>query len=347
MRKSLFMPLMPQVLAVLLLASAASAQQPIAIAIHGGAGTIKKANLTAAQEQAYMEVLNRALDIAYGKLHAGAQGLDVVVETIVLLEDSPLFNAGYGAVLTHEGTHELDAAIMDGATLQAGAVAGVRSIKNPIQAARAVMQHSPHVMLAGSGADAFAATQGLELVDNNYFTTPRREADLRRFLESEAAQTSPAVDTKFGTVGVVVLDSFGNLAAGTSTGGMTGKRWGRIGDSPLIGAGTYANNASCAVSATGHGEYFIRYQVASDICARVEYLQESLQRAAQYVIENVLLRVGGDGGVVAVDSSGNVATVFNTEGMYRASIDANGRRSVAIYRESVTQADEPADTGEY
>lgn len=347
MGKYLFMPLMLQVLVGLLLASVAWAQQPIAVAIHGGAGTITKANLTAAQEQAYMEVLNRALDNAYGKLRDGAQGLDVVVETIVLLEDSPLFNAGYGAVLTHEGAHELDAAIMDGATLQAGAVAGVRSIKNPIQAARAVMQHSPHVMLAGRGADAFAASQGLELVDNHYFTTPRRQADLRRFLESEAAQTSPAVDTKFGTVGVVVLDGFGNLAAGTSTGGMTGKRWGRIGDSPLIGAGTYANNASCAVSATGHGEYFIRYQVASDICARVQYLQEPLQASAQYVIEKVLADVQSDGGVVAVDASGNVAAVFNTEGMYRASIDANGRRSVAIYRESMTQADESADSGEH
>lgn len=184
------------------------------------------------------------------------------------------------------------------------------------------------------------------MVDNNYFTTPRRQADLTRYLESEAAQTSPAVDTKFGTVGVVALDSFGNLAAGTSTGGMTGKRWGRIGDSPLIGAGTYANNASCAVSATGHGEYFIRYHVASDICARVEYLQESLQQAAQYVIENVLLKVGGDGGVVAVDTSGNVATVFNTEGMYRASIDAQGGRVVAIYREPVMSVPEQAEGGE-
>jgi beta-aspartyl-peptidase (threonine type) len=232
-------------------------------------------------------------------------------------------------VLTWEGHHELDASIMSGGDLAAGAVAGVKSIKNPIEAARAVMLFSPHVLLAGEGADAFAGEQGLERVDNSYFTTPRRRDALERY---KSAHVGKPVDSKFGTVGVVVLDREGNLAAGTSTGGMTGKRWGRVGDAPLIGAGTYADNGSCAVSATGHGEYFIRWQVASDICSRMKYTGVSLQQAATAVIYDELVPAGGEGGVIAVDPEGNVAMVFNTEGMYRASIDARGVKTIGIYK---------------
>jgi beta-aspartyl-peptidase (threonine type) len=247
------------------------------------------------------------------------------------MEESPLFNAGRGAVLTWDGQHELDASIMDGATLQAGAVAGVTTVKSPIAAARAVMRQSEHVMLAGSGAESFAASVGLEVVSNDYFTTERRLQALERYKSSRQAGLPVAPASKFGTVGVVVLDVNGNLAAGTSTGGMTGKRWGRIGDAPIIGAGTYADNQSCAVSATGHGEFFIRYQVASDICARVKYQGKALETAAVEVIHDVLGPVAGDGGVVAVAPNGNVAMIFNSEGMYRASIDGNGRKTIAIY----------------
>lgn len=322
------------ILGFLLLTTFARAEQPVAIAVHGGAGTIKRANLTPEQEAAYLAIMGQAVDLGHSRLMAGADGVDVVVEVIQLLEASPLFNAGVGSVFTWEGRHELDAAIMDGASLGAGAVAGVTRIKSPIAAAQTVMEKSRFVMLAGSGAETFAEGKGLEMVSNDYFSTERRAQALERYREQHAAGLEPAVDTKFGTVGVVVLDSRGDLAAGTSTGGMTGKRWGRIGDAPIIGAGTYANNNSCAVSATGHGEYFIRYQVASDICARVEYQNAPLLAAANEVIHGVLAPVDGEGGVIAVDPQGNVALVFNSEGMYRASIDASGTRVVAIYGEA-------------
>jgi len=248
-----------------------------------------------------------------------------------MLEQSPLFNAGIGAVMTWEGKHELDAAIMSGRDLNAGAVAGVTTVASPIAAARAVMEHSPHVMLSGAGAEAFAEAQGLAPVDNGVFTTDRRERALERHKAMQSAGLMPPKDHKFGTVGVVVLDASGTIAAGTSTGGMTGKRWGRIGDSPIIGAGTYANNASCAVSATGHGEFFIRFQVASDICARMLYQKIPLTLAASTIIHDELPSAGAEGGVVAVDTEGNITMPFNTEGMYRASIDATGRKTVAIY----------------
>ncbi len=306
--------------------------EPIAIAIHGGAGTLTRDSITAEQERDYLAILNTAVQQGHERLQDGATGSDVVRETIRLLENSPLFNAGHGAVLTWNGTHELDASMMLGHNLAAGAVAGVTRVKNPIEAAYAVLEYSPHVLLSGAGADKFAESQGLTMVDNRYFTTPRRVEALELFREKYEDKKAQDGDEKFGTVGVVVLDTAGNLAAGTSTGGMTGKRWGRIGDSPLIGSGTFADNRSCAVSATGHGEFFIRWQVASDICARVRYQGLDLLVAANQVLHDELALAGGEGGVIAIDPKGNVALVFNTEGMYRASINAAGEKVVGIYR---------------
>ena len=306
--------------------------EPIAIAIHGGAGTLTRDSITAEQERDYLAILNTAVQQGHERLQDGAAGSDVVRETIRLLENSPLFNAGHGAVLTWNGTHELDASMMLGHNLAAGAVAGVTRVKNPIEAAYAVLEYSPHVLLSGAGADKFAESQGLTMVDNRYFTTPRRVEALELFRAKYEDKKAQNGDEKFGTVGVVVLDTAGNLAAGTSTGGMTGKRWGRIGDSPLIGSGTFADNRSCAVSATGHGEFFIRWQVASDICARVRYQGLDLLVAANQVLHDELAVAGGEGGVIAIDPKGNVALVFNTEGMYRASINAAGEKVVGIYR---------------
>ena len=306
--------------------------EPIAIAIHGGAGTLTRDSITAEQERDYLAILNTAVQQGHERLQDGAAGSDVVRETIRLLENSPLFNAGHGAVLTWNGTHELDASMMLGHNLAAGAVAGVTRVKNPIEAAYAVLEYSPHVLLSGAGADKFAESQGLTMVDNRYFTTPRRVEALELFRAKYEDKKAQNGDEKFGTVGVVVLDTAGNLAAGTSTGGMTGKRWGRIGDSPLIGSGTFADNRSCAVSATGHGEFFIRWQVASDICARVRYQGLDLLVAANQVLHDELALAGGEGGVIAIDPKGNVALVFNTEGMYRASINAAGEKVVGIYR---------------
>ncbi|WP_435211840.1 isoaspartyl peptidase/L-asparaginase family protein [Luminiphilus sp. nBUS_16] len=305
---------------------------PIAIAIHGGAGTLTRDSITPEQERDYLAILNTAVQQGHARLQDGATGSDVVRETIRLLENSPLFNAGHGAVLTWNGTHELDASMMLGHNLAAGAVAGVTRVKNPIEAAYAVLEYSPHVLLSGAGADKFAESQGLTMVDNRYFTTPRRVEALELFRAKYEDKKAQNGDEKFGTVGVVVLDTSGNLAAGTSTGGMTGKRWGRIGDSPLIGSGTFADNRSCAVSATGHGEFFIRWQVASDICARVRYQGLDLLVAANQVLHDELALAGGEGGVIAIDPKGNVALVFNTEGMYRASINAAGEKVVGIYR---------------
>ena len=291
------------------------------LVLHGGAGVITRDKLTPEREAAVRADLERALRAAHAVLASGGKSTDAVTAAITILEDSPLFNAGKGAVFTHDGTNELDAAIMDGRTHSAGAVAGVRTIKNPILLAKAVMQNGRHVMLIGRGAEEFAATAGVEIVDPSYFRTEERWQQLQQAL----------VEDHFGTVGVVALDKTGDLAAGTSTGGLTNKRYGRVGDSPIIGAGTYAD-AHCGVSATGHGELFIRYTVARDICARVEYAHEPLAQAADDVVMHELVPVGGDGGVIALDAQGHWAMPFNTPGMYRGYITEDGVPHVEIFR---------------
>jgi beta-aspartyl-peptidase (threonine type) len=292
-----------------------------AIVIHGGAGTILKKNMSAEAEAAYKEKLSDALNAGSKILENGGTSLDAVTAAINVMEDSPLFNAGKGAVFTAEGKNEMDASIMDGATLMAGAVAGVRHVKNPVLAARAVMEKSAHVMLSGEGADEFAKNQGLEIVDSSYFFTKRRWESYKR-----------ANKNKYGTVGAVALDMHGNLAAATSTGGMTNKMKGRIGDSPIIGAGTYADNNGCAVSATGHGEYFMRNVVAYDINALMKYSGVSLKEAANYVILKKLKDQGGAGGIIAIDRAGNFVMTFNTTGMYRAYENSDGFSEVLIYK---------------
>jgi beta-aspartyl-peptidase (threonine type) len=309
----------------------AADESPIAIALHGGAGTIERGAMNEELEATYRAFLDDAITQGYEQLREGRSGLDVVVTVIQMMEDSPLFNAGRGAVYTWDGTHELDASIMHGEKLDAGAIAGVSTVQSPIALARTVMEDSPHVMLAGPGAEAFAQEQGFDRVSPEYFGTERRREALEAYKANEQAGLKPEADHKFGTVGVVVLDLAGNLVAGTSTGGMTGKRWGRIGDSPVIGAGTYADNRSCAVSATGHGEYFIRHTVARDICARMQFGAATLKEAARTVVMEELVADDGEGGIVAVDTAGKVALVFNTPGMYRASIDADGHKIVGIY----------------
>ncbi len=309
----------------------------VAIAIHGGAGTILKTMMTPEKEANYKRVLTEAVQHGYALLMEGEKGEVAVVETIKILESSPLFNAGIGAVYTFDGEHELDASIMHGGNKNAGAVAGVKTIRSPIEAALLVMNESPHVMLSGKGAEEYAKEHGLEQVDNTIFDTEFRKQALdkakARMEQASNGYGSQEGNERFGTVGAVVLDSNGNIVAGTSTGGMTAKRYGRIGDSPVIGAGTYADNESCAVSATGHGEYFIRYNVAADICARMKYQGLSLSDAANTVVNDVLVKAGGDGGVIAIDAKGNVAMLFNSAGMYRASIDTNGEVKVAIYKD--------------
>jgi beta-aspartyl-peptidase (threonine type) len=308
---------------------------PIGIAIHGGAGVIDRAQMTPERESSYRSGLSLALDAGYAILQRGGSSLDAVVEAVRLLEDDPQFNAGRGAVLTHEGEAELDASIMDGASARAGAVAGIRHVKNPIGLARRVMEASAHVMLIGAGAEKFAREQGLEFVPNTYFRTPYREEELQRAIRRESGrEKGPAQPgTITGTVGAVALDSKGNLAAATSTGGMTNKRYGRVGDSPIIGAGTYANNESCAVSATGSGEFFIRSVVAHDIHALFHYKQLSLQEAAKEVVQVKLKRVGGEGGIIAIDRAGHIVLELNSEGMFRGARDSRGRREIAIYRD--------------
>ncbi|KHT52977.1 isoaspartyl peptidase [Alteromonas macleodii] len=310
---------------------------PVAIAIHGGAGTILKSSMTPEKEADYKSVLTQAVQHGYALLQKGEKGEVAVVETIKILESSPLFNAGIGAVYTFDGEHELDASIMHGGSKNAGAVAGVKTIRSPIEAALLVMNESPHVMLSGRGAEDYAKENGLEQVDNTVFDTEFRKQALdkakARMQQVSSGYGSQQGNERFGTVGAVVLDQGGNIVAGTSTGGMTAKRYGRIGDSPVIGAGTYANNESCAVSATGHGEYFIRYNVAADICARMKYQGLTLNDAANTVVNDVLVKAGGDGGVIAIDAKGNVAMPFNSAGMYRASIDINGEVKVAIYKD--------------
>ena len=312
-------------------------QPPFGIAIHGGAGTITRAQFTDEQQQAYEAKLAEAVNAGHAVLAAGGEAMDAVIAAIQVLEDSPFFNAGKGAVYTFDGGHELDASLMNGADLAAGAVAGVTTVKSPIALARAVMEKSVHVMLSGEGAEQFASEQGLELVDNSYFNTDNRYQqllDAKKRLGVADYQAYQQLDDRFkyGTVGAVALDKQGNLAAGTSTGGMTAKRWGRVGDAPIIGAGTWADNASCAVSATGHGEYFIRYHVAADICSRVKYQGVDIVTAGDTVIHDVLLPAGGTGGVIIIDRQGNVHMPFNTEGMYRAQRVGNGAAEVAIYK---------------
>ncbi|HUH28553.1 isoaspartyl peptidase/L-asparaginase [Gelidibacter sp.] len=313
-----------------------------AIVIHGGAGTILRENMSAEDEAAYNAKLEEAIRVGHDILKNGGSSLDAVEKTINVLENSPLFNAGKGAVFTNAGLNELDASIMDGKNLDAGASAGTKTVKNPINLARAVMENSPHVMLSGEGAEQFAKEQGLEIVDPSYFYTEARFKALERVKASEEIETArdksafydPIIkDSKFGTVGCVALDKNGNLAAGTSTGGMTNKRWGRIGDAPIIGAGTYANNATCAVSSTGWGEYFIRAMVAHDISALMDYKGLSLQEAAKEVIQKKVPDLGGDGGIIAVDKDGNMVMEYNTEGMYRASMDASGNLTIGIYKD--------------
>ena len=309
------------------------------IVIHGGAGTILKENMSTEMEQAYREKLAEAVATGHAILKAGGTSQDAVEQTIHVMENSSLFNSGKGAVLTADESIALDASFMDGKTLDAGAIAGVKHIKNPISAAIKVMNNSPHVMLAGVGADQFAVEQGLDTVPESYFITERRLDALKRVQEKEANQNLSfnAVEEQYfknqriGTVGCVALDLQGNLAAGTSTGGMTNKKWDRIGDAPIIGAGTYANNASCGVSATGWGEFFIRSVVAHDIAALVEYKNLSIQEASKIVLQKVE-DLGGDGGVVVLDSRGNVAMEFNTPGMYRAHMNASGELNVKIYK---------------
>ena len=314
----------------------AAEQKPVAIAIHAGAGTIQRADLSAEREQAIRAALESAVRAGHDILSAGGSSLDAVTGAVQFLEDTPFFNAGRGAVFNAEGRHELDASIMDGSNLDAGAIAGVHNVRNPILLARRVMTDSVHVMLAGAGAERFAREQGLEFADDDWFYTDYRWQQLQEARAAESgrdAARKSAPDRWLSTVGAVALDRAGNLAAATSTGGMTNKRWGRIGDAPIIGAGTYADNRSCAVSATGHGEYFIRATVARDICARVQYTGASLQQAADTVINGQLRDMGGDGGIIAVDPAGNIALTFNTPGMYRARIGANGELFVGIYRD--------------
>ncbi|MCF6358513.1 MAG: isoaspartyl peptidase/L-asparaginase [Draconibacterium sp.] len=303
-------------------------QQKYAIVIHGGAGVMSKSKMSEAQQAEYKAKLNEALELGEKLLKEGTKGPDVIVGVINILENSPLFNAGKGAVFTHNGKNELDASIMEGSTLNAGAVAGVDDIKNPITAAREVMYNSEHVLLSGKGASKFAKKQGLEIVQKKYFYTKSRHESLKQLLKKKRERTSK---DNMGTVGCVVLDTHGNLSAGTSTGGMTNKRYGRIGDTPIIGAGTYANNKTCAISCTGYGEYYIRLSFAHDISALMEYKNLTVAEACREEIKK-LSELEGTGGVIAVDSNGNIAMEFNTSGMFRAYIKSTGEKEVAIFK---------------
>jgi len=310
--------------------TSSSSQADWSLIIHGGAGNIPAAERAPERWALYEADLNAAMDAGTEVLKAGGSSLDAITAAIIILEDSPQFNAGRGAVFTNTETNELDASVMVGTNRDAGAVAGVTQTKNPILLARAVMEDSPHVMMAGNGADTYSREQGLEQVDPSYFRTERRLQSLRRAQSRAAADLPAPYNSKFGTVGAVALDKNGNLAAGTSTGGMTNKRWGRVGDVPVIGAGTYADNESCAVSATGHGEYFIRVGVARTVCARMEMLGEDLQTASDHVIFNELESLGGDGGIIALDPKGTIVWSHNSPTMYRASESNMRARDVGI-----------------
>ena len=301
------------------------------LAIHGGAGTLPRSEMSAEAELAYRSGLDQALAVGYAVLESGGGSVDAVTAAVVVLEDNPLFNAGRGAVFTLEGRNELDASIMEGSTLQAGAVCGLTQIKNPIELAKAVMQRSEHVMLAAGGAEEFARSLGIEFVPQSYFYTAARWKQLERIRGGDTSLSALTI-SHVGTVGAVALDTQGHLAAATSTGGMTGKRYKRIGDSPIIGAGTYADDRSCAVSATGHGEVFIRAAVAHDICARMRFGGRTLLQAVREVVLQELPAMQGEGGVISIDAAGEIAMEFNSEGMFRASRRAGEAPLVAIYR---------------
>jgi len=306
--------------------------RPFSLAIHGGAGTLTRGMMTPEKESSYLEGINAALEAGYSILEKGASATEAVAEAVTSLENCPLFNAGKGSVFTAEGTHEMDASIMEGSTRQAGAVAMVTGIKNPILLARDVMEHSGHVLLAGPGAMAFAAQRNYEILPPSYFFDQFRYDQWQGIKGTDKTQLDHAEsDRKFGTVGAVACDIHGNIAAATSTGGMTNKKFGRIGDSPIIGSGTYANNQTCAVSCTGSGEYFIRGAVAYDVSCLIEHCQLDLQAACDEVIKKRLLALGGDGGLIAVNSKGEVAFSFNTEGMYRGYRRSDGTSYAAIY----------------
>lgn len=319
-------------------------QKKYVMVIHGGAGTILKKNMTPEMEAAYIAALTKALQAGYAEIQAGKASLEAVEATIHVLENDPHFNAGKGAVFTHNGRNELDASIMDGKTLMAGAVAGVTTVKNPISAARAVMEKSEHVMMVGAGADLFAKEAGLEIVDPKYYWTKERWDGLQQAIKEDSTKAvldhgskksellgSKNHDYKFGTVGCVALDKAGNLAAGTSTGGMTNKKYGRVGDSPIIGAGTYCNNETAGISCTGWGEFYIRNVVAKTVSDLMEYKGLSVNEASKIAIDKVG-KMGGDGGLIALDKKGNVSMTFNTEGMYRGTITADGKIEVSIYK---------------
>ena len=320
-----------------------------ALVIHGGAGTILKENMTSELEQQYKDKLGEALKAGYALLSKGGTSMDAVIASIKVMEDSPIFNAGKGSVFSNDGKNEMDASVMDGKTLKAGAMAGAHTVRNPIEGARAVMEKSPHIMFSGDGADKFAKEQGLKTEDQKYFYDEKRWKQFQQIKKQDEIKLDHSSDTsgyvhpkdaeftnpdkKFGTVGCVALDKYGNLSAGTSTGGMTNKKWGRVGDSPIIGAGTYANNKTCAVSCTGHGEYFIRNVVAYDVSALMEYKGMTLEQATNEVVMKKLKEQGGEGGLIAIDTKGNIAMPFNTPGMYRAYKKKNGKSEVKIYKE--------------
>lgn len=311
----------------------------ISLAIHGGAGTILKEDMTPELEEAYRKALEEALDAGYAVLENGGTAINAVKAAVVIMEDNALFNAGKGAVFTKKGINELDAAIMDGSTLDAGAVAGVRNVRNPVELAEEVMKHSGHVFLSGKGANDFAIKQGIKLEPDEYFYSQFRYDQWREIRDSDLYQLDHKADKlvglmkdkKFGTVGAVACDSEGNLAAATSTGGMTNKRFGRIGDTPIIGAGTYANNKTCAISCTGHGEIFIKAVAAHDVSCLMEYKNLSLEEACNEVVMKKLVDMQGDGGLIGVDAKGNVALVFNSAGMYRGFRNSEGEREIGIY----------------
>lgn len=308
------------------------ADQPVAIAIHGGAGTIQPGHMTPERERAIRGALEQAARSGHAVLDDGGPAMDAIVAAIRVLEDAPEFNAGRGAVLTNTGTVEMDASIMNGATLDAGAVAAVKRIRHPVEAARHVMNDSPHVMMIGEGAVSFVSDFGLELMDEDWFITDFRREQLEAIRSDEQASVQLS-ENWHSTVGAVALDADGNLAAATSTGGMANKRWGRVGDSPIIGAGTYADNRACAVSATGHGEYFIRHVAAHSICSLVRLAGMSLEEAADTVVNETLVEAGASGGVIAIDPEGRISMPFNTPGMYRAEIGTDGELRIGIYGE--------------